>query len=233
MLCNLLGQLGEGCEWMAVARNELGPVTPPERVSAEAVVLQFSSSWDLKRRSSALESSALKAGCSADGWNSPWRVSVAESESVVERAGSRVDLPGATSYHALPSLRFAAQMSDYSYCHMTLKMETHILDNVLILHCTGRLVFGDEAAAFRERIKNILLGTNQIVVNLSGIEYIDSGGLGTLVGTLASTRNRHGEIKLVRPVQRVSDLLQRTRLHTVFKSYESDDEAVAAFRDHS
>jgi anti-sigma B factor antagonist len=125
------------------------------------------------------------------------------------------------------------QMSDYSYCHMALKMETHISDNVLILHCTGRLVFGDEAAAFRERIKNILLGTNQIVVNLSGIEYIDSGGLGTLVGTLASTRNRHGEIKLVRPMQRVSDLLQRTRLHTVFKSYESDDEAVAAFRDHS
>ena len=118
----------------------------------------------------------------------------------------------------------------HGYRHMPLKMETHISGDVLILHCTGRLVFGDETAAFRERIKNILLGTNQIVVNLSGIEYIDSGGLGTLVGTLASTRNRHGEIKLVHPVQRVSDLLRRTRLHTVFKSYESDDEAVAAFR---
>jgi anti-sigma B factor antagonist len=116
---------------------------------------------------------------------------------------------------------------------MPLKMETHISGDVLILHCTGRLVFGDETAAFRERIKNILFGTSQIIVNLSGIEYIDSGGLGTLVGTLASTRNRHGEIKLVHPVQRVSDLLRRTRLHTVFKSYESDDEAVAAFRAQS
>jgi anti-sigma B factor antagonist len=116
---------------------------------------------------------------------------------------------------------------------MPLKMETHISGDVLILHCTGRLVFGDETAAFRERIKNILLGTSQIILNLSGIEYIDSGGLGTLVGTLASTRNRHGEIKLVHPVQRVSDLLRRTRLHTVFKSYESDDEAVAAFRAQS
>ena len=113
---------------------------------------------------------------------------------------------------------------------MPLKMETHVSGDVLILHCTGRLVYGDEAAAFRDRIKNILLGTNQIVVNLSGIEYVDSGGLGTLVGVLASTRNRHGEIKLVRPVQRVADLLRRTRLHTVFKSYESDDQAVAAFR---
>jgi anti-sigma B factor antagonist len=116
---------------------------------------------------------------------------------------------------------------------MRLKMETRISGDVLILRCAGRLVFGDEAAAFRERIRNILLGTNQIVVNLSGIEYIDSGGLGTLVGTLASTRNRHGEIKLVRPVQRVSDLLRRTRLHTVFKSYESDADAVRAFRSQS
>ena len=56
--------------------------------------------------------------------------------------------------------------------------------------------FGDETAAFRERIKNILSGIRQVVVNLSGFEYIDSGGLGTLVGMLASTRNRHGEIKI-------------------------------------
>ena len=117
-----------------------------------------------------------------------------------------------------------------SFRHMPLKMETDISGDVIILYCAGRLVFGDETAAFRERIRNILLGTQQIVVNLSGIEYIDSGGLGTLVGTLASTRNRHGEIKLVRPNQRVAELLQRTRLNTVFKSYESDDEAVAAFR---
>ena len=108
-------------------------------------------------------------------------------------------------------------------------METDISGDVVILYCSGRLVFGDETAAFRERIQNILLGTKQIVVNLAGIEYVDSGGLGTLVGMLASTRNRHGEIKLVRPNQRVADLLQRTRLNTVFRSYESDDEAVAAF----
>ena len=116
---------------------------------------------------------------------------------------------------------------------MTLRMDTHISGDVIILHCAGRLVFGDETAAFSERIKNILRGTRQIVVNLSGIEYIDSGGLGTLVGMLASTRNRHGEIKLVRPTKRVVDLLRRTRLHTVFSSYESDDEAVAAFRTNS
>jgi anti-sigma B factor antagonist len=113
---------------------------------------------------------------------------------------------------------------------MSLKMATDISGDVVILYCSGRLVFGDESAAFRERVKNILLGTQQIVVNLSGVEYIDSGGLGTLVGMLASTRNRHGEIKLVRPNQRVVNLLQQTRLNTVFKSYESDHEAVMAFQ---
>ena len=113
---------------------------------------------------------------------------------------------------------------------MPLKMETDISGDVVILYCLGRLVFGDETAAYRERIDNILFGTAQIVVNLNGVEYIDSGGLGTLVGTLASTRNRHGDIKLVRPNERVVDLLHRTRLDTVFKLYGSDDEAIRAFR---
>lgn len=116
---------------------------------------------------------------------------------------------------------------------MPLKMETDISGDVVVLYCSGRLVFGDETAAFSARVRHILLGTQQIVVNLSGVEYIDSGGLGTLVGMLASTRNRHGEIKLVRPNQRVADLLYRTRLNTVFKSYETDEEAVAAFRTNS
>ena len=90
---------------------------------------------------------------------------------------------------------------------MTLKMETDISGDVVILHCAGRLVFGDETAAFRERVRNILLGTQQIVVNLSSVEYIDSGGLGALVAALASTRHRHGEIKLAGPNQRVAELL--------------------------
>ncbi len=143
-----------------------------------------------------------------------------------------VDLLLAPFYHAVPSL-WGYTLHAFLHRHMPLKMETDISGDVIILYCSGRLVFGDETAAFRERIRNILLGTQQIVVNLSGIEYVDSGGLGTLVGTLASTRNRHGEIKLVRPNQRVAELLQRTRLNTVFKSYESDEDAVLAFQTNS
>ena len=100
------------------------------------------------------------------------------------------------------SLVATLQFGD-SRCSMPLKMETDISGDVVILYCSERLVFGDETPAFRERVRNVLLGTQQIVVNLSRIEYIDSGGLGTLVGTLASTRNKHGEIKLVGPHRRV------------------------------
>ena len=131
----------------------------------------------------------------------------------------------------LPSYDLGATFSVCFTSLMTIRMETRVQDDVIILHCAGRLVYGDEAAAFRDRIKNLLCGTHQIVVNLSEIEYIDSGGLGTLAGLLASTRNRNGDIKLVNPNQHVIDLLRRTRLDTVFKSYASDEEAVAAFRE--
>jgi anti-sigma B factor antagonist len=91
-------------------------------------------------------------------------------------------------------------------------------------------VFGDEGAALRERGRNILAGTPKIVVNLNGVDSIDSGGLGILVGLLVSARNRGGELKLVSPRKRVKDLLRRTNLHAIFGVYENNDEAVAAFR---
>ena len=113
---------------------------------------------------------------------------------------------------------------------MALKVQTHISGDVCILHCSGRIVFGDEGAALRERGRNILAGTAKVVVNLNGVDYIDSGGLGILVGLLVSARNRGGELKLVSPRKRVKDLLRRTHLHAIFGVYENNDDAVAAFR---
>jgi anti-sigma B factor antagonist len=112
---------------------------------------------------------------------------------------------------------------------MQLKLTVRTVNDIVVVDCAGRIVFGEESADLRDTVKMVITQSKRVVLNLSGVTYIDSGGLGTLVGTLASTRNRHGEIKLVRPNQRVTELLLRTRLNTVFKSYESDDEAVAAF----
>ncbi len=113
---------------------------------------------------------------------------------------------------------------------MALRIQTQISGDVFILLCEGRIVFGDEGAVLRERIRNMLPATPKIVVNLNGVDYIDSGGLGILVGLLVSASKRGGEIKLVSPSKRVKDLLRRTNLHTIFGVYENDDEAVAAFR---
>jgi anti-sigma B factor antagonist len=113
---------------------------------------------------------------------------------------------------------------------MALKVQTLISGDVFIFLCDGRIVFGDEGVVLRERIGNMLPGTAKIVVNLNGVDYIDSGGLGILVGLLVSARNRGGDLKLVSPNQRIKELLRRTSLDNLFKVYGNNDEAVAAFR---
>ncbi len=113
---------------------------------------------------------------------------------------------------------------------MALKEQIQISGDVLIFLCDGRIVFGDEGAVLRERIRNMLPGTPKIVVNLNGVDYIDSGGLGILVGLLVSARNRGGELKLVSPNERIKELLRRTSLDKIFRVYGNDEEAVAAFR---
>jgi len=113
---------------------------------------------------------------------------------------------------------------------MALKVQTQISGDVCILHCSGRIVFGDEGAALRERGRNILAGTPKVVVDLNEVDYIDSGGLGILVGLWVSARNKGGELKLVSPTQRIKELLRRTSLAQIFRVYVNIDEAVAAFR---
>jgi anti-sigma B factor antagonist len=113
---------------------------------------------------------------------------------------------------------------------MTLRVQTQISGDVFILRCDGRIVFGDEGAALRERVGNMLAGSPRIVINLKGVDHIDSGGLGILAGISVSARNRGGELKLVSPSKRVNDLLQRTNLDKILSLYGTEEEAVAAFR---
>jgi anti-sigma B factor antagonist len=101
--------------------------------------------------------------------------------------------------------------------------------DVLILHCEGRIAFGAEGTAFRERLVHLLAGTPNVVVDLKRVDHIDSTGLGMLAGLLISAKRRGGEIKLVCPARQAKDALRRTHLDTVFNIYEKDAEAVAAF----
>jgi len=113
---------------------------------------------------------------------------------------------------------------------MTLKMETRVVDGVTIISCQGRIVFGEEAGALRETLKRMLTTTRQIVLNLTAVNYIDSGGLGTLVGVYSSARAAGADIKLTGLGQRLRDVLQITKLVTVFEVYDTEPEAIAAFR---
>jgi anti-sigma B factor antagonist len=113
---------------------------------------------------------------------------------------------------------------------MQLKLTTKTKDGVLVVDCIGRIVFGDESSLIRETVKKAISENNRIVLNLGEISYIDSGGLGTLVGLRTSAQNAGGTIKLTNLTRRVGDLLQVTKLLTVFDVYNSEAEAVESFR---
>jgi anti-sigma B factor antagonist len=113
---------------------------------------------------------------------------------------------------------------------MNLKMDTRTVEGVTIVSCVGRIVFGDEAAALRAELKNILSTSKRVILNLSEVNYIDSGGLGTLVGVYSSARASGADIKLAGLGQRVRDVLQITKLVTVFEVYDTEQKALAAFR---
>jgi len=103
--------------------------------------------------------------------------------------------------------------------------------DILVVNCDGRIVFGEESAELRDTVKKLLGQNNQIVLNLGGVTYIDSGGLGTLVALYTTAHNAGGAIKLSNLTQRVGDLLQVTKLLTVFETYTTEEEAIRSFRE--
>jgi anti-sigma B factor antagonist len=113
---------------------------------------------------------------------------------------------------------------------MQLKLKTRTQDGILLVDCSGRIVFGDESSLLRETVKKALSENNRIVLNLGEVNYIDSGGLGTLVALRTSAQNAGGTIKLTNLTKRVGDLLQVTKLLTVFDVYNSEAEALESFR---
>ena len=108
--------------------------------------------------------------------------------------------------------------------HMT--ANTRQVGGVTIVDISGRIVLGAESAALRGLICDLLAkGHKKIVLNLGDVNYIDSAGLGNLVGAFTTARKQDGELKLLHLTNKVHDLMQITRLYTVFEIM--DDEAVA------
>jgi anti-sigma B factor antagonist len=113
---------------------------------------------------------------------------------------------------------------------MPLHVVDKLLEGVLILEARGRITLGPETESLRQRLRNASeSGHKQIVLDLAGVDYIDSAGLGTLVSGAASVRRAGGELKLANLTSRVSDLMQITRLSTLFEVYDSLDKARFSF----
>lgn len=113
---------------------------------------------------------------------------------------------------------------------MHLKLSNRNEHGILVVDCVGRIVFGDESGYLRDTVKQMLLENKRIVLNLGEISYIDSGGLGTLVALYTSATSAGASIKLANLTKRVGDLLQVTKLLTVFEVYDSEEKALEAFR---
>jgi anti-sigma B factor antagonist len=104
------------------------------------------------------------------------------------------------------------------------------VNEIVVVDCAGRIVFGEESADLRDTVKMVITQSKRVVLNLSGVTYIDSGGLGTLVALYTTARNNGGSIKLANLTPRVDDLLQVTKLVTIFDVYDSEQKALESFR---
>jgi anti-sigma B factor antagonist len=113
---------------------------------------------------------------------------------------------------------------------MALKMNDRVVDGVTVLDCSGRIVLGEENSALRDTVTRLLTANPNLILDLSRVNYIDSGGLGTLVSLYMSAKKTGGNIKLASLTQRGGDLLQVTKLLTVFEVYDDYNQALKAFQ---
>jgi anti-sigma B factor antagonist len=113
---------------------------------------------------------------------------------------------------------------------MSLITSTRQVNGVTVVDISGRIVLGDECATLRNLVASLLdKGQKQILFNLADVSYIDSSGLGHLVGAFTSVRKQGGELKLLKLTNKVHDLLQITKLYTVFDVLDDEAAAVKSF----
>lgn len=113
---------------------------------------------------------------------------------------------------------------------MALKMTNREVDGVSVVALDGRIVLGEESNALREKMKSMIAeGKKKIVLNMGNITFIDSAGLGTLVAAHHSAKSQGASLKLAHLGSKFQEVLQITKLLTVFDVYNTEAEAVSSF----
>lgn len=114
---------------------------------------------------------------------------------------------------------------------MSLKANTRMVDGVTVLDLSGRIVLGDGSDTLRESIRDLVSrGQKKVLLNLADVNYIDSSGLGALVSGYTSLTGQQGQLKLLNLTKKVHDLLQITKLLTVFEVYDNEAAAIQSFK---
>ena len=113
---------------------------------------------------------------------------------------------------------------------MTLKTNNRQVDAVTVVDLSGRITLGEGSIILRDAVRDLLSkGRKNILLNLDNVTYIDSSGIGELVSAFTSVRNQQGELKLLKLTKKVHDLLQITKLYTVFDVKDDEAEAIRSF----
>ena len=114
---------------------------------------------------------------------------------------------------------------------MSMKASTRQVDGITIVDLSGRITLGEGSVVLRDTIKDLLgKGQKKILLNLGDVSYIDSSGIGELVSAFTSVRNQGGELKLLNLTKKVHDLLQITKLYTVFDVKDDEAAAIKAYK---
>jgi anti-sigma B factor antagonist len=112
-----------------------------------------------------------------------------------------------------------------------MKISTRHVDGVTVLDLSGRITLGEGSVQLRDAVRDLLSkGQKEILLNLADVNYIDSSGIGELVSAFTAVRNQGGELKLLKLTKKVHDLLQITKLYTVFDIKDDEAEAIGSFK---
>jgi anti-sigma B factor antagonist len=110
------------------------------------------------------------------------------------------------------------------------KLTTRQVGDVTVIDASGRITLGEGSTTFREKIKELAAaGAKKVLINMGEISYIDSSGIGELVSGFATITNAGGSLKLLSLGKRVQDLLQITKLYTVFETFDDEAKAIRSF----
>lgn len=114
---------------------------------------------------------------------------------------------------------------------MSVKLNSRQVGDVTVLDLAGRITLGEGSSTMRDALKDVLArGHNKILLNLSEVSYIDSSGIGELVSAFTTVTNQGGQLKLLGLNKRVKDLLQITKLYTVFEVFDEESTAMRSYK---